>query len=237
MDAASHPPKATATSSLLNLGEDKRCSSGSNRPNALYSMFSSPRLQLFRQMTRWKCPNEIKKTAIYQNRKLACLHTLPHLLPLAVGLVLVILNIRTTSVEVFPPEYLAALQFAAKFLEVLMQASVVNMVLAFIRRQMLSATPLAFGNLIIPFRLTEVSSLWSMELWGSCSSTLTGPQHVLLGILLGSSIVFAALLGPSSAVLMLPRTIHIRTWNDLYFLDPRVTLFPQIVELVDGHLQ
>ena len=65
---------------------------------------------------------------------------------------------------------------------------------------------LPFGALFSGLQISQVGYLWSMEFWGTvCSEQL--PIRRRLGIIsiISIAIVLAATIGPSSAILLLPR--------------------------------
>ena len=98
-------------------------------------------IRLLRRCTKWKSSREEPKVAQYRNRKVALLHLMSHLIPIAASLTLVVLNIRTTFVGSVTTTSLTAIQFASKLLETLIQASTAAMVLSNVRAQVLGMTP------------------------------------------------------------------------------------------------
>lgn len=166
------------------------------------------RLQLIPQFTKWRRSQEPKKAAIYRSQEAALLHTLLHITPLFVGITLVVLNVKTSFIGSISSNGLTAIQFASKLLEVLIQASIASIVLAFVRNKILSKVGLPFGGFTIPFRTTDISSLWSLELWGCLTSTSSNLMtRSIICIFFANAIILAALIGPSSAVLMIPRPV------------------------------
>ncbi|KAJ0120719.1 hypothetical protein J7T55_015451 [Diaporthe amygdali] len=133
-----------------------------------------------------------------------------HLLPVAINFTLLGLYVQRVSWT--PPwpstNILNALQFAAKIHETLMIASLVSVLLHHIRYRLLSPghAGLPLGLITSPFRLLDVTYLWSQEFsaaWRSLevfsiSEVATIGIHVFLFVL-------AAVLGPASAISMLPR--------------------------------
>lgn len=133
-----------------------------------------------------------------------------HLLPVAINFTLLGLYMRRVSWT--PPwpttNVLNALQFAAKIHETLMVASLVTILLHHIRHRLLSPDNrgLPLGLITSPFRLLDIIYLCSREFWATLrnlgslhtSEIITIVLHLFLFIL-------AAVLGPASAISMLPR--------------------------------
>lgn len=135
-----------------------------------------------------------------------------HLLPICINFTLLGLYIR--NVYWTPPQpstnILNALQFGAKLHEALMVASLTEIVLYHIRHRLLApdspSRGLPLGLLTAPFRLLDVSYLFSREFWAA----LRHPAgHIVLetmtSLLLVSIFVLAATLGAASAIAMQPR--------------------------------
>lgn len=133
-----------------------------------------------------------------------------HLLPVAINFTLLGLYLRRVSWT--PPwpttNVLNALQLAAKIHETLMIASLVTVLLHHIRYRLLSPGQqgLPLGLITSPFRLLDITYLWSREFLATVrnpgelrpSELITIVIHVFLFTL-------AAVLGPASAISMLPR--------------------------------
>ena len=108
----------------------------------------------------------------------------------------------------FPPEHpgLPSLQFVAKAHEMLMQASILTIALAYIRHELVSARRMPFGALFSALQTCQLSYLWSMEFWATLSANcLRGRRKVFFMLLIPTSILLAAAVGPSSAMAMIPR--------------------------------
>lgn len=204
----------------------------------LLAVLRSTRFQILTQLTQWKKTREFQKTAIYRSRCAALFHIFIHLIPLAAAMSLATLNIRTTVVGSVSTNVLTAIQFAAKLLEVLIQASITAVVLAYVRNKVLDTAGFPIGGIIAPYRTTDISSLWSLELWGCLSTQCISlrTRAVLCG-LLPSAVILAALVGPSTAVLMIPRPINYLASKGLIILDQPDNMYPLTVGLVNGSLQ
>lgn len=133
-----------------------------------------------------------------------------HLIPVSINFALLGLYIR--QVLWAPPwpttNVLNSLQFASKVHETLMVVSLSKILLHHVRYRLLSSTDqgLPLGLVTSPFRLLDLTYLWSQEFsaawWGkrriSSSDVISVFVHIYLFIL-------AAVLGPASAISMLPR--------------------------------
>lgn len=103
----------------------------------------------------------------------------------------------------FSSEGLAALQFAAKLHEMTMIASLTTAFLSYVRYGLTSKTGLPFGAAFAGLQVTQLSYLWSPEIWGLLASRSYGWKPKLRMAL---AIFFVALLiatvGPASAAAM-----------------------------------
>lgn len=133
-----------------------------------------------------------------------------HLLPVAVNFTLLGLYVgQVLWTPTWPSTNVSnALQFAAKIHETLMIASLVSVLLHHIRYKLLSpdGRGLPLGLVTSPFRLLDVSYLWSQEFSAAFRGLrgfhLSEITTVLIHFFL---FVLAAVLGPASAITMLPR--------------------------------
>ncbi|KAF2787332.1 hypothetical protein K505DRAFT_190649, partial [Melanomma pulvis-pyrius CBS 109.77] len=147
---------------------------------------------------------ESPKVALYHNRGVALLHWLLHIPPLAGAVTLIVINI-TRYVVSYEPRATATLQFAAKLHEVLMQASIATVLLSYIRARAYQDF-IPFGSLFAPINTPNLAYLWSLEYWSSFTSkTLPISNRLVSGLVITFGILLAAVVGPSSAVAMIPR--------------------------------
>jgi hypothetical protein len=101
---------------------------------------------------------------------------------------------------------ISLLQFAAKLHELTMQASLATILLTYIRYELTFGLGLPFGALFSGLQITQLSYLWSLEFWGSMSSTKFPIRRRLILLVAVLVIIFlAAIVGPASAVAMIPR--------------------------------
>lgn len=158
---------------------------------------------------------------MYQSRWLATGHALLHLVPLSSAVAVLILN--WSEYFVGPSFTLTTtLQFVAKLQELLMQASLVEIVLSIVRSQMMEGY-LPLGALSVSTQAMHLSYLWSLVLLAAVTSqSFRGRRKALFVCLVPLLVLLTALVGPSSAVLMIPRAgmssrpsvIHWRSTND-----------------------
>lgn len=194
-------------------------------------------LQALSQAIRWLRPDEEPKVALHHNRYIVILHSLIHVCPLVPALYFIVLNIKGTLIGNFSSVAITAMQFAAKLLEILIQISLSTMLLGLIRGQVLAVGNVPFGCLTAPLSSTRLSYLWSVELWGSLTSNcLRGWRKTVLSISIPAVIFLAALVGPSSAILMIPRQIRYPGSRILVFLDNKETLFPSTMNSLPNDL-
>ena len=187
------------------------------------------RLQALPQLIRFSRLTESPKVATYHHRGVALLHSLTLLVPLAAAIALIVLNVKNVVTGNVTSTTLTGLQFAAKFTEILIQASLADILLSVIRSQLLSTT-VPLGALTAPYRTSDISFLWSAEFLGSLRSRSASVRYLtLLWISIPLCIILAALVGPSSAVLMIPRRVEVTTASSLIALDPVQDAFPQVV--------
>ena len=196
------------------------------------------RFQLLPQTTRWTQDHEETKVATYNNRRVSLLGFLLHVIPFAGVVALIVLNIRPHYVGGVSSTTTTAIQFAAKVLEILIQSSLAAILLDIIRTRALSHASLPLGSFLAPYRLTDISYLWSLEFWASVTSgALRGWRSTVVAICVVASICLAALVGPASAVAMIPRLVEISTYQQLIFGQQTTVTFPHTVNLVHGALR
>lgn len=148
----------------------------------------------------------------YKRREIIRQILLFHLVPVSINFALLGLYVR--RVLWVPPwpttNLLNTLQFAAKVHETLMIASLASVLLHHIRHRLLSSSHgVPLGLLTSPFRLLDMTYLCSQEFLAACSSEkgIHGVISIVIHVYL---FVLAAILGPASAIIMLPR---LRDWE------------------------
>lgn len=185
--------------------------------------------------SQWTQSEEKPKVALYHHRGIALIQSLIHIAPLCIVIACMVLNIRSYYWGSPSATILTTLQFATKFAEILTQASLANILLHLVRYQLLGQDGLPLGSLLGPYSITNVSYLWSLELWGGMTSGhIRLKQRLVLSMAIITTILLAALVGPSIAVLLIPRPIDSSIGQYLTLLDDEATLFPKAIGL-DGN--
>lgn len=149
--------------------------------------------------------DEQTKVAIRKSRKVALLRALIHLIPFVVALWEITINWNTYYLGSAPLNQ-AVYQFGAKFHEITAQASIAAIVFSYVRHEMSLGQGLPFGALFSGLQVSQLSYLWSMEFWGSiCSKHLPLRRRIGMAVVITSTFILAAAVGPSSAILLIPR--------------------------------
>jgi hypothetical protein len=154
---------------------------------------------------RWNADTEYRKVAIHHNRAVASRHGLLHIIPLAGAIILLVFQWTGHWVSA-SNEYSTTLQFAAKFHELAMQASIIEILLCLVRTGLVDHT-VPLGALSGAIQATQLSYLWSLDFFSVWKSrALQGQQKAIFVVAMPALIGLTALVGPSSAVLMIPRS-------------------------------
>lgn len=168
--------------------------------NLIFSLFI-----FLRHKTVGKGYTEPTKIAIRKSRRTALLRALIHVFPVGVALWEIVLNWNTFFVgyEVYNFAYY---QFGAKVHEIAIQASLSAVIFSCVRYELMLGDGIPFGALFSGLQISQVSYLWSMEFWGTISSRKISLKNKLrLLLVVTASIFLAAVTGPSSAILLVPR--------------------------------
>lgn len=177
---------------------------------------------------------EPAKIAMYRSRRMAGLHTLLHLIPLGGAMTLLTLQwIRLYAGGTPDP---TILQFVAKFHELLMQVSIVEILFCIVRTEAVRGfVPL--GALSGMIQATHLSYLWSFGFISLfTSNALRGWRKPFLGIAIPLLLALTAVVGPSGAVLMIPRPAspRMRPPIKLYANQSVEALFPSRIGREQG---
>ncbi|MCJ1389676.1 hypothetical protein MMC18_002533 [Xylographa bjoerkii] len=156
--------------------------------------------------------SEIPKSVFRTSLKAALSNSAIHILPILASITVVTLNLKTiyvgrtlTGQIESAAINIAMLQVTAKLVELLIIASLTNIVVYTIRMEMVLGDGVPLGAVGGAFMFSSLSYLWSPELWGSFQSNSTLSVKLrLYGILILSGLL-AATVGPSTAVLIIPR--------------------------------
>ena len=154
---------------------------------------------------------EEPKLAIENGRLVALSGLLVHIVPVGGCIALLYLNFVGYYIGSELAGYknqdsakVNALQFVAKFHEVTMMSSLTVIIFTMLRRKLVSDTKVPLGALFSGFEFANIQYLWSRELWGSFV-----PMAQACGWFYVFSLVLATLIvpliGPASALLMIPR--------------------------------
>ncbi|KAI4247145.1 MAG: hypothetical protein LQ352_006212 [Teloschistes flavicans] len=147
--------------------------------------------------------DEIPKKAFQRDRLMALLRATIHILPFTIAMGEVIINWRGYYIGA-NVNGLSLLQFAAKLHEMAMQSSLAVIVFGYVRHVIFSGNALPIGALLSGLQLTQVSYLWSMELWGIASAKIPWRRKVAVMTLVILAVLLASTVGPSSAILLIP---------------------------------
>lgn len=155
-------------------------------------------------------PEQPKTVYSHKRRQILREALMVHLLPVAINFTLLGLYVQRVSWT--PPwpttNVLNALQFAAKVHETLMIASLVTILLHHIRYRLLSPGQcgLPLGLITSPFRLLDVTFLWSREFLATLRNLRSLRTSEVITIVIHLFMfTLAAVMGPASAISMLPR--------------------------------
>lgn len=149
--------------------------------------------------------HEPTKIAIRHSRTIALLRALVHLVPFGFALFEIILNWNVYYVG--SKDYsTAAYQVVAKAHEILVQASIAAIIFSAVRRELALGKGIPFGLLFSGLQVSQISYLWSVELWGAVRAEFPRPlRKAALVTLVAGGIILAVASGPASAVLLIPR--------------------------------
>ncbi|KAL6849858.1 hypothetical protein ACO1O0_009403 [Amphichorda felina] len=155
--------------------------------------------------------NGNSKVVVYKSHKVASLSLLAHLFPIFGCIVLLYFNLggyyigsELTGLSGQDSAKVNALQFAAKVHEMTMVSSLTVIISTMLRRKVLSGHDVPLSTLVAGFEFTQVHFLWSRELWGSIKQIKASCGRYLVASLILAT-VLVPLVGPASAVLMIPR--------------------------------
>ena len=141
---------------------------------------------------------------------ISLLRYLVHLLPLGTTVFVLLLNFQNvywtgTNTSNLNSK-LNALQFAAKFYEILISASITSILIDSIRNRLIDEG-IPLGSLVSSFNIGQINCLWSPAFWGGvCASpTKSSWWYRFYDITLGISIILMAVIGPFMAIALIPK--------------------------------
>ena len=129
------------------------------------------------------------------------------------------------------PVNIAMLQVTSKLVELLVVASLTNIVVFTIRKEMVTGNGVPLGAISGIFMFSSLSYFWSPELWGSFQGRLSLSSKIrIYGVLVVSGLL-AATIGPSLAVLLIPR---VQDWDaggsDIYLRGSSGDIWPDDIQ-------
>lgn len=183
----------------------------------------------------WKNGEERRKVALYHSRLVGAVYSSLHLLPLGAAIALLVLQ-WTSYLASYTRDDSTTLQFVAKLHELFMQMSLAEIIICIIRAESVTGfVPL--GILSGIDRATQLSYLWSLDFWSTLrSSVLCGWRGATFIVALFALVLLTSLVGPSSAVLMIPRagSSHISKTVTLYGTVSNDAKYPPILGTANG---
>lgn len=175
---------------------------------------------------------------MFRSKRLAIVRCAVHILPMVAALTLLVLNgmdyyigSELTGRSGEDDQKLNALVFAAKILELLMLASVGDLLVHYIRKQMVVGGGLPFGAIFSGIQFKDISYLWSPELWGTISAKWEDKKRKwrILSLIL-VCFVLGVTLGPSTSVLIRPRLEEWPAGGTPFWIDEvKEALYPSVV--------
>ncbi|CAF9908483.1 MAG: hypothetical protein GOMPHAMPRED_006176 [Gomphillus americanus] len=156
--------------------------------------------------------SELPKPVYNSSLKTAIARSAIHWIPVSVSVVLITINLshlflgrQYTGVIIAQPFNAFLLQVAAKLHEMTIIASLTAVILHVIRRELLHGPGVPLGAIGGGFLFSSLNYLWSPGLWGAFRSRTSKLSKIRLYSIIILCTLLAAAVGPSAAVLMIPR--------------------------------
>lgn len=160
---------------------------------------------------------EAPKIAVQKNHIVAILRGVVHFVPILFVIALILLNCVGTYVGA-GLKWLPFLLYVSKVVDILILISISAAFLAYLRHELIH-DGLPFGAVFAGLQITMLSYLWSLEFWGSVtSSVLRGRRKLLFVTFVTFSVLLAAAVGPSLGVAILPRRTEFPAGTTLLWL-------------------
>ena len=141
-----------------------------------------------------------------------------HLFPLSATMTMVTINFSGIYVGI-GTAWLPSLQFVAKLIEIMMQASIVAIASSYLQQEVMNHT-IPLGAVFAPLQITKIGYLWSPELWGSMiSPVMRNNRKALFLMSVVSSMLLASAVGPSFAIALIPRPTYYPAGYTLVWLN------------------
>ncbi|KAK8189249.1 uncharacterized protein BKA78DRAFT_372817 [Phyllosticta capitalensis] len=189
------------------------------------------RLIFFTAIGPWKTLQEQPKVAIYQQWLPAVLALSVHIIPLAAAVTMLLLNLKTTIVERDISN--TSLQYLAKVLELLTQASISAAAFTYFRIVYTSGDGVPFGAITAGLQLSSLSYLWSLDFLGSLLSTAFGGRRkIAFAFFVLASSLLTATVGPAIATCLIPKIQAIAvSHGEVYFSVPEDSMYPMRIDV------
>lgn len=181
---------------------------------------------------------EEPKVFMNRSKSLAAIRCILHVTPVGAAVALLVLNVGSHYIggELSGPsgqdlEKLAALSFAAKLHELLMLASLGAILLTYIRKEIAFGDGLPFGTLFAAQQFSNISFLWSLEMWGSILHNWQkeGKKWFLLSLVIVCTFL-GLTVGPSTNNLMKPRLDDWPAGGTTFWINcTKDDLFPRVL--------
>lgn len=188
---------------------------------------------------KWGGDKEEGKVIIDKSRLLALVRCLIHVIPMAAAVGLIGLNASNYYIggelegqNGQDTQKLAALLFAAKLHELFMLASLATLLITYIRMELVFGDGLPFGAVFSAQQFTNISFLWSLELWGAIYHKWEkrGKKWFILSLLIVCTLLGVSV-GPSTGVLMRPRLDDWPAGGTPFWINATTdALFPSILQ-------
>ncbi|KAH6662432.1 hypothetical protein F5X68DRAFT_178265 [Plectosphaerella plurivora] len=173
---------------------------------------------------------EKPKILIEESRKTALARTIVHVLPSAVSLSIITLNL----IGYFIGDQLQGMRgqdrlkfglvlMSSKIQELLIVASLTMVVMHCLRHELIFGDGLPLGFIVSPWSFSSVSYFWSANFWGAVRSRETTDnlrtRRFLFALLLVTAGVIAVIGAPAAATLMTPRIVEFPAGGGIFWLN------------------
>ncbi|KAK3994420.1 hypothetical protein QBC44DRAFT_348974 [Cladorrhinum sp. PSN332] len=185
---------------------------------------------------------ESPKILIRKSRWAAFARCAVHLLPAAVSIGLVFINIRGYFIGIrlhglggSDSFGMALLQVAAKTQELLVVASMATIIFHVMRARLFSDDGVPLGLLASGWSFQRFGYFWSAEFWGGLLPIFRQPSRGFKGLAFVGLLVLAGILamvaGPAAAIIMIPRVMDFSSGGGVYWLNGTANqLWPSILD-------
>jgi hypothetical protein len=171
--------------------------------------------------------SEEPKVAFGRNRARVFGHFfLFHAIPLAGAIALIVINVQGWFLGVIGGSWISSLQFVAKVHEMLMQASIGVVTLAYVQYLLIHERSIPFGALFSYYQINQLSYLWSSEFYAAVTTpSFHGFLRTGFLLFIPFSMLLATGVGPSSAIAMQPRILNFTIPDQLFAFDVNSSSF------------